>query len=423
MFYVNDQYYDASFIASCHRQFKQHALLNDAKGLRLTVRVDNSELWLALCLYAQQHDISLFPLPADTPIAAARRRAERSGSHYLLCGGESVLELLNSFESVARDQNKRERDTNAVLVQMSSGTTGEPKYIERTWKSIDTELDSYVKHFSDADSMTPVVACPLSHSYGLICGALAAFKRGREPHLIANLNPKYILRKLRSVEQGILYSSPVLISTLAMMLSEDQPLYAVMSSGTLMHTQCFDRVKNKVRFFYQQYGCSEVGCIALGTGLHSPNDVGKVLPHLSVSAGTDVSQAAEIVVKRGDGSEVLSRDLGYFDKRGHLFFLSRIDDMINVSGLNVYPAEVEEVVLAMPEISDAAVFKRAHSFANEQVCLQYQSKVHLDDEKIRTWCREKLAAYQVPMHIQRVDKIERMANGKLSRKKLSEALL
>jgi 3,4-dihydroxybenzoate---[aryl-carrier protein] ligase len=154
------------------------------------------------------------PLPIDTPLDGARRRAERSGCEMLIVASDA-----ESIEIVEIDSgNLRSSDALVGLIQTSSGTTGEPKFIERSWASIDTEIETYVRHFPEANEWTPIVACPVTHSYGLICGVLVALRRGVQTVIIRNLNPKFILRKLRETPESILYSSPAMIATLAMLV-------------------------------------------------------------------------------------------------------------------------------------------------------------------------------------------------------------
>ncbi|GAB3377912.1 AMP-binding protein [Spongiibacter taiwanensis] len=420
MFYVDDNYCDRDAVAAWQRAFAEHAILGDCRGRRFAACIGDAALWLSLCLYLRERGGSVFPLPVDTPAEAARHRARQSRSHYLLLG-TTLDEVLANIEVIAEDVAEGEADTEAVLVQMSSGTTGAPKVIERSWASIEREIQSYVGHFPEANAMTPVVACPVSHSYGLICGFLVALARGLEPVIVQNLNPKFILRKLHEANAPLLYCSPALITAVTMMASPDQPLHAVMTSGTQLQAQWFGQIGNKVERLYQQYGCSEVGCISLGGDLSALDDVGRPLPHLRVEAGAGPLAPAEIRVTDTSGKRIETRDSGYLDDEGRLHFLSRLDDMINVGGLNVYPAEVEDVVLAMDEITDAVVYKRSQGFGNDQVCLNYVASEAVAPEGIRRWCRQHLSAHQVPIVIRRVESIQRLANGKISRKALSEA--
>jgi fatty-acyl-CoA synthase len=416
MIYLNDEHFDKNYFEQCYQKFNRHDVLVNCHGKRITVCISDAALWIALCLYARDHGISVFPLPAGTPEEAMRKRAKLSGSHYQVMA-DSMEELLSKIEKISDHEN----DVEPVLVQMSSGTTGEPKCIDRTWASIDIELQNYIEHFTDLAEMTAVVACPVNHSYGLICGILASIKRGSEPVIITNFNPKYIINKVRETASPILYSSPALITTITMMVKTDQPIHAIMTSGTLMQATWLEQAANKCKKLYQQYGCSEVGCIALGGDIKSIHDQGVPLPHLTVKSGLTADEPQEIVVTTENNTTVSTRDLGYLDANNRLHFISRSDEMINVSGLNVYPAEVEEVVMDMPNITDAVVFKKSHAFGNDQVCLQFVAGQGIASEDIRSWCSQYLNKYQVPLQIVQVEKIDRLPNGKISRKALALA--
>lgn len=416
MLSIDDTHYDAAYFARCRALFESHPVLGRCEGVRFTACLGDPAFAIALCLYLKDRGGSLFPLAPDTPLEAARRRAERSGSAHLIFGpqGEAALETIEAIVPSTTPS------TIPSLVQMSSGTTGEPKYIERSWASVDLEIESYVRHFELANAMTPIVACPVNHSYGLISGVLVALRRGLTPVVIRNLNPKYILRKVAETESPLLYASPTLLATLTMLADPERPIFAVMTSGVLLQKAWFDGLRTKVRHLHQQYGCSEAGCVTLGVDIQAANEIGVPLPHLSVIAGSDAGHPDEIVVSLADGRTIATRDLGYLEG-GRLHFVSRVDDLINVSGLNVYPAEVEEVVLEIPEVTDAVVYRTQHGFGHDRVCLQFVATEPLTHQRVREWCARKLAGHQVPMLITQVDVIPRLPNGKVSRKALAEA--
>ena len=106
-----------------------------------------------------------------------------------------MFQSTNSFIELSNHPNNQE----GVLVQMSSGTTGTPKCIERTWSSVEEEIESYVKTLPVDSLANSVVACPVTHSYGFICGVLACIRRGAKPVIITNSNPKYILKKAKRI--------------------------------------------------------------------------------------------------------------------------------------------------------------------------------------------------------------------------------
>lgn len=417
MIYVNDTHFDAQYFERCFALFDRQSLLQRCESERIAVCVSDTAFWIALCLYVQQRGGSVYPLPPDMPLEAAKRRAERSGCGYLISGADGAA-ALDGIEALAPSGSAGIESREPALIQTSSGTTGGPKLIARSWASIATEIDSYVEQL-DAGGLTPIVACPVNHSYGLISGVLVALKRGVQPVIITNPNPKYILRKLADAKSPLLYSSPALLAPITMLASESRPLFAVMTSGTLLQNSWFESLRRKVRHLHQQYGCSEAGCVTLGQDIGAANELGTALSHIELSAGDGAADPREIVVGVG-GKLIETRDLGYLE-RGKLHFVSRIDDMISVAGLNVYPSEVEEVVLAMPGVTDAVAFKRSQGFGNDQVCLCFVSARTVAHRDVREWCAKRLASYQVPMSITQLESIPKLPNGKVSRKALAEA--
>ena len=133
---------------------------------------------------------------------------------------------------------------------------------------------------------------------------------------------------------------------------------------------------------------------------------------------TTPDEPAEIAVQRA-GAAVETRDLGFRRDDGMLVFLSRLDDLINVSGLNVYPKEVEDVVMTFAGIADAVVFRKQDAFAGERVALLFSAEQAVDQRQLRQWCAERLAAHQMPTELLQVERIPRQANGKISRREVA----
>ncbi len=412
MIYVDDQHYPADYFEQTESAFRSCEALSGDRGKRVAACFDDPALLVALCLYCKKEGRSVFLLPAGSPLEAAARQAKNGGCHFLIY---KTLEQVTRLEGGTADDE-------GSLIQTSSGTTGVPKVIARSWASIDREIASYTELFQAAENMTPLVACPVNHSYGLISGVLSAIRRGKEPVIINNLNPKYIIRKMSGAENPLLYASPVLIHTVSLLYPRDSKLHAVMTSGTNMRQPLFGHLKERARFVFQQYGCSEVGCISLSENPSDPSDIGFALPHLSLAAGDDAENPAEIVVS-GETGEIHTRDLGYFGASGSLRIVSRIDDMINVAGVNVYPVQVENVVLELEGIADAVVFKHENALGHTQVWLNYVSGGKVTAEQLRQWCATELTPHQRPFRIKEVPEILRMANGKTNRRSLAQEQL
>lgn len=143
-------------------------------------------------------------------------------------------------------------------------------------------------------------------------------------------------------------------------------------------------------------------------------DLGKPLPHVSINIGSNEDEPEEIVVKIAE-KEIYTKDLGYRSEQG-LHFMGRIDDVINVSGLKVFPIEVEETILRLEGIQEAIVYRGKHPVMGEIVKAKVVSRI--EPVQIREWCIQHLPSYKVPHEIENVAEIPKNKTGKVSRKLL-----
>lgn len=403
MLQIDDRAYGREEFSDRIEAMAEAAGLDREPRGRLAVCFPETADWLALFFAIRARGASVLPIHPGTPYEAALKLARTAGCDRLY------------YNSAIPEQLGETVGGEGQLLQMSSGTTGAPKCIARSWSEIDAEVRSYVDTFREPEAMTPVVACPTTHSYGLICGILVAMERGQTPLILNTANPKYLLRRLRETERPLLYSSPAILHTLARLTPDGERIHAVMTSGTLLPEAWFGTIRAKVEHFFQQYGCSEAGCIAINPNLAAAGDMGNVLPHLSLETGASAGAPAEIVVTR-DGRSIATRDLGYRSHNGMLTFVSRMDDMINVSGLNVYPGDVEDAAMTMPTVTDAVAFRCTDRFAGERVGLVFSATETVPPQDIRAWCIVRLSSHQLPTEIVQVDEVPRQANGKISRR-------
>lgn len=417
LFFVDNTPYSRDDCARAVAALATHPPLATPAGLRLAVCLNDSFQWLALCLHLKDHGGSVLPIHPGTPLAAARDLAASTGCHYLLHGDGATLEDCHPASSTGNDSPP----PGGELIQLSSGTTGHPKTIARRWTDIDRELVSYVGLFTEANGLSPIVACPVTHSYGLICGFLAGLRRNAVPRIVTNLNPRFILGVLRDAPEHLLYASPTLVALLVRMLPPAQAFHTVMLSGATLPAPLLDTLNQRSQRVCQQYGCSEAGCIALTTRLQHAGLLGQVLPHLSVTAGASAEAPDEIrvAINSAHGAPIHTRDLGYLDAQGQLHFLARMDDTINVAGINVYPGDVENVFLRHRDITDAVAYKQPDHYAGERVCLRFVASQELDPEALRQWCRDQLSPHQLPVILEQVEQIARLPNGKISRRLLT----
>ncbi len=199
----------------------------------------------------------------------------------------------------------------------------------------------------------------------------------------------------------------------------------------------------------QTYGlteaASQVATMAPGETQRKPGSAGRPLPGVELRiVRDDGAEAAPgepgVILARGpmvmagywrqpEATAAALRDgwlhtgdVGYLDAEGYLYVLDRREDVIISGGENVYPAEVEAVLLAHPAVSEAAVVgapdERWGQAVAAAVVLKPGAEIREDD--LRAFCRERLAAYKVPSRIRFVEALPRTSSGKLQRRLVRE---
>jgi fatty-acyl-CoA synthase len=158
-----------------------------------------------------------------------------------------------------------------------------------------------------------------------------------------------------------------------------------------------------------------------------PNEVGEI-----IVAGPQVfqgywrqPQATEEAFLQHDGKRFFrTGDLGYYDEEGYFFITDRLKRMINASGFKVWPAEVEALLYAHPDIQEACVIGARDGYRGETVkavvVLKKDARARQTPDAITEWARERMAAFKVPRVVEFVDELPKTATGKILWRKLQE---
>jgi acyl-CoA synthetase (AMP-forming)/AMP-acid ligase II len=122
------------------------------------------------------------------------------------------------------------------------------------------------------------------------------------------------------------------------------------------------------------------------------------------------------------GDWVTVGDVAYVDEEGYYYICDRRTDMIISGGMNVYPAEIEAVLLAHPSIADVAVFGIPSEEWGEQVhaTITVHDDEQVDDGELDAHCREHLASYKAPRSYERIEEIPRNPSGKVLKRQLRD---
>lgn len=123
-----------------------------------------------------------------------------------------------------------------------------------------------------------------------------------------------------------------------------------------------------------------------------------------------------------DEGWIRTGDIAVLQEDGYIRIVDRKKDMIIVSGFNVYPNEIEDVVASHPDIVEAAVVGVSDENSGEAIKLFVVSRnEELDAETLRKWCKERLAAYKVPKQVEFRDELPKTNVGKVLRRELRDS--
>jgi acyl-CoA synthetase (AMP-forming)/AMP-acid ligase II len=240
--------------------------------------------------------------------------------------------------------------------------------------------------------------------------------------------------------------------------AEIRAKYDVSSMKRLAHTgaACPREVKLAMIEWFgpvlaEAYGGTEAGSTTFITSaewLERPGSVGKAQPPFQTEIYGDDGQilgpnqigqvyfrdtSGHGIVYRGDPEKTAAAhiapgvftlgEMGYVDEEGYLFITDRVSDMIVSGGVNIYPAEAEQVLLRHPQVADVAVVAAPNAEMGEEaraLVIAADPANPPSAEELNAFCRASLASYKCPRGYEFVDDIGRTAMGKVNKKALRQ---
>ncbi len=158
-----------------------------------------------------------------------------------------------------------------------------------------------------------------------------------------------------------------------------------------------------------------------------PNEVGEIIihgPQVFRGYWKQEKATAEAFLEHDGKRFFRTGDLGYYDQEGYFFITDRLKRMINCSGYKVWPAEVEAMLYAHPDIQEACVIAAKDPHRGETVkavvVLKPAARGRTEPDAIIAWAREKMAAFKAPRLVEFVEALPKTATGKIFWRKLQE---
>ena len=340
------------------------------------------------------------------------------------------------------------------LIMYTSGTTGTPKGAVLSHRSrVTVALNGVIDYRMHHEQIT-VLPVPLYHMGGLNTCLTSHVLSGATVVLLPRFDIGELLRVIERERATFLFLAPTplyaMIDAPAFRSADLSSVRYVMYGGSPMPADAFVRVSRSlpgVRFI-AGYGSTEAGQIsALDWPQHERHagSAGRPCTLTSVrlidGAGRDVGagDVGEVAV-RGPGvmkgyyrqphatAEAFrdgwycTGDLARRDQQGMLTIVDRARDMIVSGAENIYPREIEDVLMTHPAIGDAAVFGIPDDRWGESVCAAVVLKpgVSTGAQELIDFCRERLAGYKKPRKVQFMDALPRNSMGKIVKNLLRE---
>jgi long-chain acyl-CoA synthetase len=350
------------------------------------------------------------------------------------------------------------------VMNYTSGTTGNPKGIHRKLMGVTPEEGAlamsgllFLFGIMPQDDNVHIIGSPLYHT-AVLRFASASLHMGHTLVLMDKWVPEEMLALIQERSVTTSHMVPTQFHRLLALPEEVRAKYDVSSLRHMIHAAapCPIDVKHKMIAWWgnavdEYYAASEGGgtLVTAEEWLAKPGTVGKPWPISEIAIFDDednrilepnvigtvymAMQSADFeyhgdkdkTQKNRIGKFFTVGDVGILDEDGFLFLRDRKIDMIISGGANIYPAEIENVLLSHPKVGDAAVFGIPHEDWGEEVKAVIEPAEGLEgtDElanEILAFCRDKLAKFKTPKSIDFTNEMPRDPNGKLYKRKLRD---
>ncbi|WP_327070799.1 long-chain-fatty-acid--CoA ligase [Kitasatospora sp. NBC_01302] len=376
-------------------------------------------------------------------------------------GASSLAELAERCEPVERLVPREPGDL--ALVLYTSGTTGHPKGAMLTHLNVTLNVTIGMESPFDLRAGDVLLGClPLFHTFGQICGMATCFRAGATLVLMERFEAPRALALMAEHGCTVLMGVPTMLLGLLDAAEQDArrpPLDRVFSGGSALPVPVLERFEEVFGCrIYEGYGLTETSPVVAYNQPAWPRRAGTVgrpiwgveveIARAGLEGRIELLPTGEVgeIVVRGHNvmagylgrpeatAEVLvdgwfrSGDLGVKDKDGCLSVVDRKKDMVLRGGYNVYPREVEEVLVRHPAVAEVAVIGVPHERHGEEVCAVVRTRPGAEPgpglgAELIAWSKERLAAYKYPRMVEFVDAFPLGPSGKILKRELRTALL
>lgn len=360
--------------------------------------------------------------------------------------------LIDEHEPISLPDEVSSQDTAVILY--TAGITGRPKGAELPHSSLMGNAHTCATLLQVRPKDRLLGLLPFFHAFGQTAVMNTALAAGAAVVLLPDFNPEGIMKVVQEYKITIFLATP---STYSVVLSHPRTdqfdfssvRYCV-SGGHALKPELLQAFEEKYSTeILEGYGLCETTAVATFNHLHlgrRPGSIGTPVEGVEIKILNDAEEeviagdVGQIVIRsdylmkgylnRPEATAEILRD-GWFytgdlareDENGYIYILDRKTDMIVKGGFNVYPIEIEELLMDYPGVLEVAVIGVPDPVQGEEIkaCIVRQGDSDITAERLAAYCRERLARYKCPRFIQFYQQLPKSPTGRILKKKLREA--
>lgn len=330
------------------------------------------------------------------------------GTALLLPSGQSAEALI---ERAHRAANPR-----LALIATTSGSTGEPKGVRLPWRAV-AAAARLARRGMDFHRGDAWLAClPLSCVGGAMI-LYRALRAGARAVVHEGFSVDAIARDFSERRISHVSLAPAMLAQLVESAVPPAPtLRCVLIGGAALSPALAERARAGGWPLKLSYGMTETCATALVDGYPLPGVRVRTAAHGVLEIATPARMSGYL--GQADIREwIITRDLAAIDTLGCVRIRGRADDMLVTGGLNVHPLEVEALLAACPGVREAGVTGLADPVWGDIIACIYEGESA--EPEVERWCRAELPKTRRPRRFLRVERLPRLASGKLDRRALA----